>query len=114
MVKKPSEQRGTGRSPDRAGQWAKVARNWKLHGPPLRPSPEDVRCTFPGFTYQLGNLLASGNATLQAWIAQSYGGDYALALAVVAAEVAIAVAVLAWLGVEARGVTFAGTPHPAE
>jgi len=42
-VKKPSEQRGTGRSPDRAGQWAKVARNWKLHGPPLRPSPEDVR-----------------------------------------------------------------------
>ena len=77
-------------------------------------SPEEVRGTFPGFTYQLGNLLASGNATLQAWIAQSYGGDYALALAVVAAVVAIAVAVLAWFGVEARGVKFAGTPHPAE
>ena len=42
-MKKPSEQRGTGPSHDRAGQWAKVARNWKLHGPPLRPSPEDVR-----------------------------------------------------------------------
>ena len=42
-MKKPSEQRGAGRSPDRAGQWAKVARNWKLHGPPLRPSPQDVR-----------------------------------------------------------------------
>lgn len=42
---KPSEQRGTGRSPDRAGQWAKVARNWKLHGPPLRPSLEDVHFT---------------------------------------------------------------------
>jgi SHS family lactate transporter-like MFS transporter len=77
-------------------------------------SPEEVRGTFPGFTYQLGNLLASGNATLQAWIAQSYGGDYALALAVVAAVVAIAVAVLAWLGVEARDVKFAGTPQGAE
>jgi SHS family lactate transporter-like MFS transporter len=77
-------------------------------------SPEEVRGTFPGFTYQLGNLLASGNATLQAWIAQSYGGDYALALTIVAAVVAIAVAVLAWLGVEARGVKFAGTPHAAE
>ena len=43
MAKKPSEQRGTGASPDRAGQWAKVARNWKLLGPPLRPSQEDVR-----------------------------------------------------------------------
>lgn len=43
MVNKPSEQRGTGRSAERASQWAKVARNWKLHGPPLRPSPEDVR-----------------------------------------------------------------------
>jgi SAM-dependent methyltransferase len=45
LATKPSVQRGTGRSPDRAGQWAKVARNWKLHGPPLRPSLEDVRFT---------------------------------------------------------------------
>ena len=42
MSIKPSEQRGPA-SPDRAGQWAKVARNWKLLGPPLRPSQEDVR-----------------------------------------------------------------------
>jgi SHS family lactate transporter-like MFS transporter len=72
-------------------------------------SPEEVRGTFPGFTYQLGNLLASGNATMQAAIAASYGNDYALALTVVAAVVALAVALLAWLGVEARGVRFAGT-----
>ena len=77
-------------------------------------SPEDVRGTFPGFTYQLGNLLASGNATLQAAIAQSYGNDYAFALAVVAGVVAVAVALLAWFGVEARGVKFSGTPHAAE
>jgi len=77
-------------------------------------SPEEVRGTFPGFTYQLGNLLASGNATLQAWIASSYGGDYAFALAVVAGVVAVCVAGLAWFGVEARGVKFAGTPQGAE
>ncbi len=29
-------------------------------------SPDEVRGTFPGFAYQLGNLLASGNATIQA------------------------------------------------
>jgi len=78
-------------------------------------SPEEVRGTFPGFTYQLGNLLAAGNATLQAGLAQSYGGDYAFALAVVAGVVAVAVALLAGFGLEARGVKFAGaTPHPAE
>jgi len=42
LVKKPSEQCRTGKTPDGAGQWAKVARNWNLHGAPLRPSPEDV------------------------------------------------------------------------
>jgi SHS family lactate transporter-like MFS transporter len=71
-------------------------------------SPEEVRGTFPGFAYQLGNLLASGNATLQAAIATHYGGDYGFALAVVAGVVAIAVAVMAGIGVEARGVRFSG------
>lgn len=78
-------------------------------------SPEEVRGTFPGFTYQLGNLLASGNATLQAWIAESHGHDYAFALAVVAAVVAVCVAVLSWFGVEHRGVRFGGpAAHAAE
>jgi MFS transporter, SHS family, lactate transporter len=78
-------------------------------------SPEEVRGTFPGFTYQLGNLLASGNATLQAGLAHAHGGDYAFALAVVAGVIAVVVAVVAGLGVEARGVRFAGAaPKPAE
>lgn len=78
-------------------------------------SPEEVRGTFPGFTYQLGNLLASGNATLQAGLAHHYGGDYAFALAVVAGVVAVAVALLAGFGLESRGVRFGGpTPKPAE
>jgi SAM-dependent methyltransferase len=42
-VKKASERRGTRTIPDRAAQWAKVARNWELYGPPLRPSREDLR-----------------------------------------------------------------------
>ncbi|MBV1699562.1 MAG: MFS transporter [Hyphomicrobiales bacterium] len=70
-------------------------------------SPKDARGTFPGFVYQLGNLIASINATLQAGIAAHYGGDYAFALAVVAGVVAAAIAILTALGTEAKGVTFA-------
>jgi MFS transporter, SHS family, lactate transporter len=76
-------------------------------------SPEDMRGTFPGFVYQLGNLLASANATLQAGIAQANGGNYAFALATSAAIVAAALAILALFGIEAHGVKFAGAQvHP--
>ncbi len=34
-------------------------------------SPSEVRGTFPGFAYQLGNFIASGNATYQAMIAET-------------------------------------------
>jgi SHS family lactate transporter-like MFS transporter len=71
-------------------------------------SPEDMRGTFPGFTYQIGNLLASANATLQAGIAEANGGNYAFALSTVAAIVAVTLAVLAHFGIEAHGVKFAG------
>ncbi len=37
-------------------------------------SPNEVRGTFPGFAYQLGNFLASANATIQAGIAERRGG----------------------------------------
>jgi MFS transporter, SHS family, lactate transporter len=73
-------------------------------------SPDDARGTFPGFVYQLGNLLASVNATLQAAIASHYGGDYAFALALVAGVVAIVIAALTALGTEARGVVFGAEP----
>jgi SHS family lactate transporter-like MFS transporter len=69
-------------------------------------SPDDARGTFPGFVYQLGNLIASVNATLQAAIAAHYGGNYALALAVVASSVAVIIVILAALGSEAKGVVF--------
>jgi SHS family lactate transporter-like MFS transporter len=84
-------------------------------------SPAEARGTFPGFTYQLGNLIASVNATLQANIAVRYGGSYSLALALVAGIVAIVIAILTAFGVEAKGVSFGrdqtaprGGTQPAE
>jgi SHS family lactate transporter-like MFS transporter len=69
-------------------------------------SPDNARGTFPGFVYQLGNLIASVNATLQAGIAAHFGGNYGLALAVVAGSVAIVIVVLTAVGTEAKGVVF--------
>lgn len=66
-------------------------------------SPADVRGTFPGFTYQLGNLIAAGVVQLEASIAQKMplpGGvfNYGGAMALVAALVLGSVFVLAGLG----------------
>ena len=69
-------------------------------------SPDAVRATFPGFAYQLGNLLASGNATMQSMLAAHWNGDYALALLIVAIVVAVAIALLAGFGYERKGVRF--------
>ena len=75
-------------------------------------SPEEARGTFPGFTYQIGNLIASVNATLQAGIAAHNGGNYAFALALVAGVVAVTVIILTVLGSEARGVKFGTAEVP--
>ena len=78
-------------------------------------SPHEVRGTFPGFAYQTGNLLASANVTIQASIAQANGENYAFALALVAASVAVVLAGLAAFGIEARGIKFPGGPdNPAD
>ncbi len=76
-------------------------------------SPDDARGTFPGFVYQLGNLIASVNATLQATIAAQTGNNYALALAVVAGTVAVVIVILTAIGGEAKGVAF-GTGGAAD
>ncbi len=45
-------------------------------------SPPAVRATFPGFAYQLGNLLSSRNAVIQAKLVEHrYGGSYPPVLA---------------------------------
>jgi SHS family lactate transporter-like MFS transporter len=65
-------------------------------------SPPEVRGTFPGFTYQLGNLFAAANATIQAMIAARMGHDYSAALAMTCGFGAVAIIVLIGLGREAR------------
>jgi MFS transporter, SHS family, lactate transporter len=72
-------------------------------------SPPEVRGTFPGVTYQLGNLLASANATIQAAIAASLGGLYSWPMAGVAAIVAVVIAVMVGFGREARHVQMGAT-----
>ncbi|CAM2193334.1 MFS transporter [Paraburkholderia sp. A1RI_3L] len=67
-------------------------------------SPDEIRATFPGLVYQLGNLLASVNATMQASIAVSRGNDYSFALAAVAGTVAVVIAALILFSRERRGI----------
>lgn len=70
--------------------------------------PGNARAMLPGFVYQMGNLLASVNATLQAHIAAVHGGNYGLAMALVAGTVAVLIAVFAAFGKETRGMQISG------
>ena len=70
-------------------------------------SPPEARGAFPGFVYQLGNLIAAANATIQAGIAESHGNNYALALALTCGVVAVTLSLVTWFGPEAKGVDFA-------
>lgn len=66
-------------------------------------SPAPVRAMFPGFVYQLGNLIASRNAPMQAGIAESHGGNFGLALALVAGITACVLAAWISFGPERKG-----------
>ena len=73
-------------------------------------SPAAVRGTFPGFAYQLGNLLASRNAVIQAKLAeQHYSGNYAPVLAWTVLIVATLVVGITWSGHERRGADLSNT-----
>ncbi len=70
-------------------------------------SPSEIRGTFPGFVYQLGNFIASFNAPIQTAIAAHNGGNYGFALALVAGIVAVLIIILVAFGPEARNVSMA-------
>lgn len=70
-------------------------------------SPDEVRGTFPGVVYQLGNLLASKNGVLQAQYAEANNNNYGLILAWTVGVVAIVIAILTFFGRESRGTVFA-------
>ncbi|MFL6722324.1 MAG: MFS transporter [Sphingomonas sp.] len=69
-------------------------------------SPAMARGLFPGFAYQLGNLIASRNGPFQAWFAAQHGGNYGLALALVAAVTAVAIAIWTAIGPERKNADF--------
>jgi SHS family lactate transporter-like MFS transporter len=69
-------------------------------------SPPLARSLFPGFAYQLGNLIASRNAPIQAGIAESRGDNYALAMALVCAITAVLISIWTALGPERKDADF--------
>jgi MFS transporter, SHS family, lactate transporter len=73
-------------------------------------SPPEVRGTFPGLAYQLGNLLSSKNAVIQAKLAENrFGGRYAPVLAWTVLIVASLVAIVTVLGRERTGADLSST-----
>ena len=73
-------------------------------------SPPAVRGTFPGFAYQLGNLLSSRNGVVQSKLAeQRYGGAFAPVLAWTLLLVAALVAAVTGSGRERRGMDLSNT-----
>jgi SHS family lactate transporter-like MFS transporter len=70
-------------------------------------SPAEIRATFPGVVYQLGNLIASSNLNIQVAIADANGKNYGLAMAIVVGTVAVAICLLVAFGPERRGIAMA-------
>jgi SHS family lactate transporter-like MFS transporter len=71
-------------------------------------SPPQIRATFPGFVYQLGNLFAAVNLNLQVGIAEAHGNNYGLAMALVVGTVAVVITVMVAFGPERRGIVMSG------
>ena len=69
-------------------------------------SPPAARALFPGFAYQLGNLIMSKNAVFQAGNAESHGNNYGLALAIFGGSMAVAIVIWTAIGPERSRVDF--------
>ncbi|GLV53788.1 MFS transporter [Dictyobacter sp. S3.2.2.5] len=73
-------------------------------------SPTDVRGTFPGFAYQLGNLFAAQIIFAQALLAANMGQpkipNYTAALGIFSLGAFLAVIIMTAIGQEARGIEF--------
>jgi SHS family lactate transporter-like MFS transporter len=73
-------------------------------------SPPAVRGTFPGFAYQLGNLLSSRNSVIQAKLVERrFGGSYPPVLTWTVLIVATLVAIVTLSGKERRGADLSST-----
>jgi MFS transporter, SHS family, lactate transporter len=77
-------------------------------------SPPEIRATFPGVVYQLGNFIASTNLPIQVWIAEQHGDNYGMAMAMVVGTVAVVISLLVAFGPEHRGIAMADSHRQAE
>jgi len=78
-------------------------------------SPDAVRATMPGLTYQIGNFVSAGVPWLLTALAEANRHQYGLTMAAFIAAVAVALALVTALGPEARGRRFgAAAALPAE
>jgi SHS family lactate transporter-like MFS transporter len=77
-------------------------------------SPGPVRAIFPGFAYQLGNLLASRNGVFQEVMAGRFAGGLRGVMAGTVLIVAIIVAAVTSFGREAKGANLTGLDTGAE
>ena len=73
-------------------------------------SPGEVRGTFPGFVYQVGNLLSAGVPYGQTFLVEHNHWQYGQALALAAVCAALAIAVVINLGPEGRHVVMSEVP----
>jgi SHS family lactate transporter-like MFS transporter len=74
-------------------------------------SPAELRGTFPGFAYQLGNLFAANTAVVEAKLAEHFRdaaghANYAKALALFALVIFLVLILIAAIGPEERGKEF--------
>ncbi|HWC56573.1 MAG TPA: MFS transporter [Sphingomicrobium sp.] len=89
------------------GAWGIVPVHLNELSPPL------ARSLFPGFAYQLGNLIASKNAPIQAGIAESHGNNYGLALAIFGGAMAVVIAIWTAIGPERQNADFTAEARAA-
>jgi MFS transporter, SHS family, lactate transporter len=79
-------------------------------------SPPEIRATFPGVVYQLGNFIASRNLPIQVMIAEAHANNYGLAMASVVGTVSVIIVLMVSWGPEHRGMAMADSqrePAPA-
>ena len=73
-------------------------------------SSDGMRATLPGLTYQIGNLISATVPFFLTYFAELNGKQYGLVMAIFISGVAVLLALVTWLGPEAKGKAFGRNP----
>jgi len=68
------------------------------------------RAVWPALACQIGHCMAASDGLVQSHIAVVHGGNYSLALALIAPIVIVVIVICAMLECESRGTDFAYSP----